>query len=80
MKVTPHSVTNSNIHQVGHQNADLFIAFHSGGTYRYDGVPESFLDEMLAAESVGKFFHARIKGQFPYTKLSDNPFELHQEE
>ena len=80
MKVTPTPSQVATSTQVGHQNADLFIAFHSGGTYRYDGVPESFLDEMLAAESVGKFFHARIKGQFPYTKLSDNPFELHQEE
>lgn len=76
MKVIPHPVTSSNIQQVGHQNADLFITFNSGGTYRYDGVQESVFEEMLAAESVGKFFHARIKGQFPYSKLSDNPFEV----
>ena len=76
MKVIPHPVTSSNIQQVGHQNADLFITLNSGGTYRYDGVPESVFEEMLAAQSVGKFSHARIKGQFPYSKLSDNPFEV----
>ena len=76
MKVIPHPVTSSNIQQVGHQNADLFITFNSGGTYRYDGVQESVFEERLASESVGKFFHARIKGQFPYPKLSDNPFEV----
>ena len=42
----------------------LEIEFRSGHTYRYDGVPQSLYQEMLGANSVGRFFITRIQGQF----------------
>lgn len=47
----------------------LTIRFHSGGTYEFANVPETVHDELLAAPSVGRHFHARIRGCYPAIKL-----------
>lgn len=64
-------VTSSNIASVGHDGEHLYVSFKSGGTHRFDDVPSDTFDAMCGAESVGKFFHARIKGKHTSSKLED---------
>jgi hypothetical protein len=63
-------VISSNIESVGHSSQKgneewaeqtLRVSFKFGGTYMYHPVDEELFNEMLEAESVGKFFIAAIK-------------------
>jgi hypothetical protein len=65
------AVNSSNLRSVGYDQSDkiLEIEFHSGGVYRYDNVPHSVFQDLMDAPSHGKYFHAHIKGVYPYTKL-----------
>jgi hypothetical protein len=73
-------VTSSQIKALGHDptTSTLFIEFHghsgqSGSIYAYQNVSHELFMEFITAESVGKFFYARLKDnvtQFPYQKLT----------
>ena len=65
------SVTSSNLDQVGYDpvNRQLIVVFKSGAAYRYDGVPGELYAALLRAESKGKFFIARVRKAFPFTRL-----------
>lgn len=47
----------------------LEIEFRSGGIYRYIDVPKEIFDALLAAESKGRFFAARIRSRFQHERL-----------
>ena len=65
-------VTSSNIKTVGYDNKNqvLEVEFNSGKIYHYYTVPESVYNEMMAAESIGKFHVSRIKGVYNYQEGS----------
>lgn len=42
----------------------MIVEFVKGGRYEFFDVPASVLREFVAAESAGKFFNERIRGQF----------------
>lgn len=63
-KLTP--VKSSNIQSVGHNDHGLFVRFAGGGLYQYLDAPKSLYDEMVAAESAGKFFRANVAGKFKH--------------
>ena len=63
-KLTP--VKSSNIQSVGHNDYGLFVRFAGGGLYSYPGAPKSLYDQMVEAESVGKFFRAKVSGKFAH--------------
>lgn len=44
----------------------LLVEFKSGGFYTYKGVSHSLYRELRTAESIGRFYHNHIKGNFPY--------------
>ena len=46
----------------------LYIAFGRGHTYSYGNVPREMYDEFEAADSQGKFFHAKINKKYPTRK------------
>ncbi len=48
----------------------LLVRFTSGELYAYEGVPGALYEELLAAESKGRFFQAKVRGQYPYSRLS----------
>ena len=48
----------------------LQITFKRGGVYEYYGVPWDVWEDLISRESVGKGFHALIRGQYEYKKLS----------
>ena len=51
------------------QGAFLELEFRSGTIYRYLGVPAQVYDELLRAESKGRYFNQHIRNRFPYAKL-----------
>lgn len=56
-----------------HYNPDtqtLKVVFVSGMIYEYLEVPESVIAEMKAVQSKGTFLNKRIKGIYPYRKVS----------
>lgn len=63
------AVTSSNIESIGHCGQHLCVKFKSGGVHRFHDVPSDLFDKMQGAESIGKFFHAHIRGQFESKKL-----------
>lgn len=64
-------VKSSNISAVGYdeQSQALFIRFKSGSTYRYDAVPPDEYQALATAGSVGAYFAASIKDQYPTTRV-----------
>lgn len=68
-----HPVKSSNIEAIGHDGDALHVQYRGGGTYTYAGVPESTFhaarSAARSAESVGRFLHANIKGQYDHAKL-----------
>jgi len=63
-------VDSSLIKQIGYDGETLRVQFNDkktgagGKFYDYRDVPENIYDDLLSAESVGKFFHANIKGKY----------------
>ena len=57
-------VKSSNILSVGYQAGTLSVEFSGGGVYHYAHVPADVYQRLLAAESIGKFIGAEIKGKF----------------
>lgn len=44
----------------------LEVEFHGGRVYRYFGVPRRRYEELLHAESAGRFLNTEIKGTYPF--------------
>lgn len=63
-------VTSSNIEAIGHDPAtnELYVKFKTGATHIFAGVTADQHDAMRDAESVGKHFHAHVKGKFESRK------------
>jgi hypothetical protein len=61
-------VSSSNIMAIGHDgpNKELHIQFQGGRLYIYSGVSVEMHQQLMAAESVGKHYHAHIKNKFPH--------------
>jgi len=49
----------------------LTVTFASGVAWEYYGVTGSTADELAAAESVGRYFHANIKGRYEGRKVEE---------
>lgn len=69
-------VVSSNINRIGWDDGTLYLTFKSGETYSYDEAPLEVYHQMVAAESVGKYFHKSISGVFNHTKLGYDPFPM----
>ena len=74
MQMTPRPES-STIAAIGYDrdNHLLAVQFKSGGTYHYLGVPPGAHTALVAAESVGKHFHAHIKGKYETVKQESAP-------
>ena len=64
-------VVSSSVEAVGYENGMLVVRFKSGEYYIYQGVPESKYEELLKAESVGKFLNESIKPNYTFTHLEN---------
>lgn len=50
-------------------SASLELEFRSGAIYRYSDVPAQVYQELLRAESKGRYFNQHIRNRFSYTKI-----------
>ena len=64
------SVQSSNIRAIGHDGSMLRVEFSNGSTYDYEGVPSRVFDDLVSADSVGRYFAQNIKGVYGYEKVS----------
>lgn len=61
----------SQVKKVGMTDAgDLLVTFTKGTEYIYKAVPDQVYEEMLKAESIGKFLNSNIKGKFEYVQVN----------
>jgi KTSC domain len=66
-----HEVHSSELRSVGYEiSASLLEAeFHSGEVYQYFDVPAETALELLEAESIGRYFNARIRSKFKFKQV-----------
>ena len=59
-------VISSNIESIGYDEGvgSLYVKFKQGKVYEYEKVPSYIYDELMAAESVGKYFNQVIKNNY----------------
>lgn len=63
-------VESSNLESVGHDGTNLFVRFKNGSVYVYFHVPEALYQELLVADSKGKYLGKHIKGTFQYERIA----------
>jgi len=74
MTIEMKPVTSSQITSIGYAaDTETLAILFKGGTspYHYTGVPASVYADLMAAESVGSFFHNNIKpfkDKYPFVK------------
>jgi len=61
VEMTP--VQSSNIKAVGKDGNKLRVNFHSGATWEYDDAAHHHAPMTTPGESVGKYFHANVRGK-----------------
>jgi len=64
-------VESSNLASVGYDadNKILEIEFNHGGIYQYFDVPQDVYDELMGADSHGKYFVHNIKDEYEYDRI-----------
>ncbi|MBP1646456.1 MAG: hypothetical protein H6Q16_2034 [Bacteroidetes bacterium] len=64
-------VESSNIESIGYdsESQTLEIEFLNGSIYQYFDVPEHVYDELISADSHGKYLAHQIKGYYRYSKV-----------
>jgi hypothetical protein len=63
------SVTSSNLKSVGYTDGTLEIEFFGGRIYQYADVPQGIYEELMRANSHGKYFHRRIRNSYRYQRI-----------
>lgn len=64
-------VDSSNIATIGYDvdSATLEIEFLRGGVYQYFDVPEQIYEDIMSADSAGKYLNTNVKGVYRYSKI-----------
>ena len=65
-------VASSSIADVAYEpsTSTLGIRFHAGREYLYFSVPRCVYEELLVADSVGRYFNQRVRSAaYPYERL-----------
>lgn len=65
------SVESSNLASIGYdaENEILEIEFNHGGVYQYFDVPENVYEELMNADSHGRYFVHNIKDDYEFQKM-----------
>ena len=61
-------VVSSNVAAVGYEGKDMYVDYKNG-SYVYKNVPKKVYDDLLKAESKGKYMWAYVKGKYEYKRL-----------
>lgn len=62
-------VTSSLIESVAYENGILTVYFNNGSIYVYVNVPENIVNDLLNAESKGRYFLNNIRDRYTYTRV-----------
>jgi len=62
-------VKSSNLKAVGYESEIMEIEFLNGSVYEYSEIPKKLHEDLMDAESIGKYYNQYIKGQFTSKKL-----------
>ena len=64
-------VDSSSLQSIGYDERfeTLEIEFRNGAVYQYYDCPRLMYDELMSAPSKSKFFDARIRDRFPYSRV-----------
>jgi len=64
-------VNSSNLKSVGYDEAEsiLYVEFKANTLYEYYDVPSEVYEELLKAESKGKYYNAEIKTKYRVSKI-----------
>lgn len=67
-------VESSNISAVGYDMnfGSLIVEYKSGNKYQYKNVPYELYENLLKAESKGRFVNENVKGKFEYNRLVED--------
>ena len=68
----PVAVQSSNLKEVAYDMAEerMWVKFHSGSTYMYEGVKFQDYFDLMRARSHGRHFNAEVAYAFPYTRIT----------
>lgn len=61
----------SNIASIGYDpgTQTMEVEFTNGNVYQYFDVPQAVYEELMRAESAGRFLNAQVKGVYRYARL-----------
>lgn len=64
-------VESSNIESIGYDSSSqtLEIEFLNGTIYQYFDVPQRVFEELIGADSHGRYLNSNIKGIYRYSKV-----------
>jgi len=64
-------VSSTNLSRVRYDESSLTleIEFQGGRVYQYFDLPKHIFEELVRADSKGKFFHEQIKGHYRYARV-----------
>ena len=67
-------VESSNIAAVGYDTSfgNLIVEFKNGNKYQYKKLPYELYENLLQAESKGRFVNENIKGKFEYGRIVED--------
>lgn len=51
------------------QSDQMLITFKNGRIYMYDDVPRNVFDEMISAESVGRYFNSHVRNLYKFNEM-----------
>ena len=65
-------VSSTNVASIGYDSTTgtLEVEFIHGGIYQYFDVPEVIFQELINADSKGKYLNANIKGSYRYARVA----------
>ncbi len=65
------TVESSMLHAVGYNSKTrtLEVVFNTGGVYQYYDVPPEEYEELMEAESKGRYMHECIIDMYPYAQI-----------
>ena len=66
-EMTP--VRSSNVAAVGYEDGTLYVEFHSGATYAYEGVGEAAYQDLLTDPSPGSYLNRHIKARYSARRI-----------
>lgn len=70
-KIERSQVQSSTIKSIGYdpESKTMEVEFKNGGAWKYEDVGQQAWDDFRGSSSIGKHFHANIRGKFKSTKL-----------